>query len=80
MDKPLTPLEIIASQRDSLAVAFHNSQVEIALLKQSLQQTNELLESERARIADMEPRIAKLENRLLQTVDIAGDADTAAAA
>ena len=33
MDNALTPLEIIKSQRDSLAVAYHDLQVELALLK-----------------------------------------------
>jgi|KBSMisStaDraftv2_1062788.scaffolds.fasta_scaffold01293_5 hypothetical protein len=54
MDNALTPLEIIKSQRDSLAVAYHDLQVELALLKNSLTQTNQLLEMARARIFELE--------------------------
>lgn len=54
MDNSLTPREIIKSQRDSLAVAYHDLQVEHTMLKESLKQTNDLLTKAKARIFELE--------------------------
>jgi hypothetical protein len=73
MDNPLASLEIIRSQRDGLAVAYHDLQVEHTLLKEALKRTNELLEIARGRVTELEtPATAQ--------VEIASDADTDAAA
>lgn len=78
MQIPPSPLAIIRSQRDSLAVAFHDLQVEHTLLKDSLRQTNELLDAARAGIDELESRLKS--TGYLGSVEIASDADTDAAA
>jgi len=54
MDLPLEALTIIRSQRDSLAAAYHDLQVEYTMLKESLKRTHELLERAKARIMELE--------------------------
>lgn len=54
MDRQLGTLEIVKSQRDGLAVAYHDLQVEHTLLKESLVLTNKLLEIANAKIAELD--------------------------
>ncbi len=54
MDRVSSALEIIRSQRDSLAASYHDLQVEHIMLKESLTLTSKLLETAKARISELE--------------------------
>lgn len=79
MDKPLGTLEIIKSQRDRLAVAYHDLQVEHTLLKESLRMTSELLETLQASEA-MKRQVAEFEQPMINKVGLADHAVTDASA